>query len=164
MAPSWMWLCVSLLAFGGPPDWGSNGGGWGDTKPTTPAASGWRFACAPGGTTAFGQVSGIADEAMIADYRNGNATTVHARKIPGMRKLSNVTLSAGTDPGWIAAWRAQPSQALSKRECTLSLLSTDGQAVLNVNLHGAVPLILEKSDNGSVARLVLSVDRFDDGT
>src|SRR5262245_44776570 len=43
----------------------------------------------------FSDVSGIGTEITIAEYRNGNEPENHVRKIPGVHKVSDVTLKRG---------------------------------------------------------------------
>lgn len=43
----------------------------------------------------FSDVSGLGTEITIAEYRNGNDPENHVRKIPGIHKVSDVTLKRG---------------------------------------------------------------------
>ena len=50
------------------------------------------------GSDAFGgfsDVSGIGTEITVAEYRNGNEKENHVRKVPGVHKVSDVTLKRG---------------------------------------------------------------------
>jgi phage tail-like protein len=43
----------------------------------------------------FSDVSGIGTELTVAEYRNGNEKENHVRKVPGVHKVSDVTLKRG---------------------------------------------------------------------
>src|SRR5262245_33340521 len=43
----------------------------------------------------FSDVSGLGSEVTIAEYRNGNDLENHVRKVPGVHKVSDVTLKRG---------------------------------------------------------------------
>jgi phage tail-like protein len=43
----------------------------------------------------FSDVSGIGTEITVAEYRNGNEKENHVRKVPGVHKVSDVTLKRG---------------------------------------------------------------------
>ena len=48
-----------------------------------------------GGPGGFSDVSGLDAEITVAEYRNGNDTENHVRKIPGVHKVGDVTLKRG---------------------------------------------------------------------
>lgn len=162
MASSWVWLCFSLLAFAGPPpDWGSSPGA-SDSKPGAGGSGAWRLACSPGGTASFseGSGAGIGQGTSMDQYRAGGVGNQRWAP-PGLSKNSDLVLKGGSDPGWLAAWTARSSRSISQRECSLSLMSTDGQAVQTFTLHRAFPKSLDKSDRGVVTKLVLAVEGVD---
>src|SRR3954463_10410211 len=43
----------------------------------------------------FSDVSGLGTEITVAEYRNGNEPENHVRKVPGVHKVSDVTLKRG---------------------------------------------------------------------
>ena len=43
----------------------------------------------------FSDVSGLGTEVTVAEYRNGNERENHVRKVPGIHKVSDVTLKRG---------------------------------------------------------------------
>lgn len=52
----------------------------------------------------FTEVSGLATETEVIEYRDGNDPNQTARKIPGMHKVSNVTLKRGIISGNTELW------------------------------------------------------------
>jgi phage tail-like protein len=91
----------------------------------------------------FSDVSGIGQEFLVAEYRNGNDPENHVRKVVGLHKVSDVTLKRGlidsrTIWDWIDAVRTQGSNA--RRQVTIALFDESGQEQQSWTLQGCVPM------------------------
>jgi phage tail-like protein len=118
----------------------------------------------------FSDVSGIGTEMTIAEYRTGVDKLNHVRKVPGMHKVSDVTLKRGivnsTDLWtWIAQVRKTGPAA--KREVVITLRDEAGTTVQSWKLRGVVPMkytgpTLAAKGGGDVAmeELVLSAEEL----
>ncbi|GAB4280644.1 MAG: hypothetical protein Kow0092_36270 [Deferrisomatales bacterium] len=91
----------------------------------------------------FSDVSGLGTEITIAEYRNGNDRENHVRKIPGMHKVSDVTLKRGIISSkdlwdWIQIVRTKGVEG--QRDVSITLMDESGQnAVQKWVLRGVVP-------------------------
>ncbi|MEB3360957.1 MAG: phage tail protein [Synechococcaceae cyanobacterium] len=118
----------------------------------------------------FSDVSGIGTEMTIAEYRTGVDALNHVRKVPGIHKVSDVTLKRGIVNSsdlwqWIAQVRKQGPAA--KREVVITLRDEAGTAVQSWKLRGVVPMkytgpTLAAKGGGDVAmeELVLSAEEL----
>jgi phage tail-like protein len=119
----------------------------------------------------FSDVSGLSTDITVAEYRNGNDRVNHVRKVPGMHKVSDVTLKRGivnsTD---LWAWISQTRTAsvAAQRAVTVTLLDEARAAVQSWRLRGVIPMkysgpTLAAKGGGDVAmeELVLSVEDFE---
>lgn len=125
--------------------------------------------------TAFGgfsDVSGLGVEITLAEYRNGNERENHVRKVPGIHKVSDVTLKRGIINGtdfkaWIDDTRRSGTAA--KRNVVIKLFDETGTAeVQSWRLLGVVPSkytgpTLAAKGGGDVAmeELTLSADAIE---
>jgi phage tail-like protein len=106
----------------------------------------------------------------IAEYRTGVDKLNHVRKVPGMHKVSDVTLKRGivnsTDLWtWIAQVRKTGPAA--KREVVITLRDEAGATVQSWKLRGVIPMkytgpTLAAKGGGDVAmeELVLSAEEL----
>ena len=119
----------------------------------------------------FSDVSGLSSDITVAEYRNGNDRVNHVRKVPGMHKVSDVTLKRGivnsTD---LWAWVTQTRTASvgAQRAVTVTLLDEARNAVQRWRLRGVIPMkysgpSLAAKGGGDVAmeELVLSAEDFE---
>ena len=119
----------------------------------------------------FSDVSGLSSDITVAEYRNGNDRVNHVRKVPGMHKVSDVTLKRGivnsTD---LWAWVSQTRTASvgAQRAVTVTLLDEARNAVQRWLLRGVIPMkysgpSLAAKAGGDVAmeELVLSAEDFE---
>jgi phage tail-like protein len=116
----------------------------------------------------FSDVSGIGTENTVAEYRNGNDPENHVRKVPGVHKVSDVTLKRGIVNSadlfeWIEAVRR--TGVVAQRTVTITLRDEASQPVQTWTLRGVVPLkytgpTLAAKGGGDVAmeELVLSAE------
>jgi phage tail-like protein len=116
----------------------------------------------------FSDVSGIGTEITIAEYRNGNEKENHVRKVPGVHKVSDVTLKRGIINSkslfdWIA--QARVSGPAAQKTVTVTLLDEAQSPVQSWVLRGVIPMkytgpTLAGKGGGDVAmeELVLSAE------
>lgn len=116
----------------------------------------------------FSDVSGIGTEMTIAEYRNGNEKENHVRKVPGVHKVSDVTLKRGIVNSqslwdWIKLARTQGVGA--QKNVSITLRDETGKDVESWLLRGVVPMkytgpTLAGKGGGDVAmeELVLSAE------
>jgi phage tail-like protein len=91
----------------------------------------------------FSDVSGLVTEMTVAEYRNGNDKENHVRKIPGVHKVSDVTLKRGiVNSSDLFDWIEQTRRTgiLAKREVVITLRDEAGNPVQAWKLKGVVPL------------------------
>ena len=117
----------------------------------------------------FSDVSGLGTELTVAEYRNGNDPENHVRKVPGVHKVSDVTLKRGiinsTDL-WLWVNDVQINGPNGKREVvTITLRDEAGNDVQRWSLKKVIPLkytgpTLAAKGGGDVAmeELVLSAE------
>lgn len=119
----------------------------------------------------FSDVSGLGTELTIAEYRNGNDPENHVRKVPGMHKVTDVTLKRGivnsaTLWQWIKETHTQGPA--TRQDVTVTLLDEARDAVQTWTLRGALPmkytgptLAAKGGTDVAMEELVLSVEGFD---
>src|SRR5690606_40799366 len=74
----------------------------------------------------FSDVSGIGTELTIAEYRNGNEKENHVRKIPGVHKVTDVTLKRGiVDSESLWEWIKESRTAGPAAQKTVSITLLD---------------------------------------
>jgi phage tail-like protein len=118
----------------------------------------------------FSDVSGIGTEMTIAEYRTGVDALNHVRKIPGIHKVSDVTLKRGiVNSSDLWQWIAQVRKTgpAAKREVVITLRDEAGSPVQSWKLRGVVPMkytgpTLAAKGGGDVAmeELVLSAEEL----
>ena len=91
----------------------------------------------------FSDVSGLSTEITVAEYRNGNDLLNHVRKIPGIHKVSDVTLKRGiidskTIWEWIKQVRTEGVGA--QKQVSITLFDESRQPVQKWILQGVIPL------------------------
>ena len=116
----------------------------------------------------FSDVSGLSTDITVAEYRNGNEKENHVRKVPGMHKVSDVTLKRGivnsTDLwAWVNDVRHNGPSA--KRTVVITMLDEARNPVMAWSLSRVFPMkysgpTLAAKGGGDVAmeELVLSVE------
>jgi phage tail-like protein len=119
----------------------------------------------------FSDVSGLGTEMTIAEYRNGNEKENHVRKVPGVHKVSDVTLKRGivnSQDLWAWIEDVRLNGPLAQREVVITLRDEAGKDVQSWTLHGVVPTkyggpTFAAKGGGDVAmeELVLSAEGLD---
>ena len=122
-------------------------------------------------TAGFSDVSGLATELTMAEYRNGNEKVNHVHKVPGLHRTGDVTLKRGiikSDDLWNWINDSRTAGPAAKRTVVITLLSESGEPVQGWKLHGALPLrytgpTLAAKGGGDVAmeELVLSAEELE---
>jgi phage tail-like protein len=116
----------------------------------------------------FSDVSGLGTEIPVAEYRNGNEKENHVRKVPGVHKVSDVTLKrglVGTDDLWKWITDVRRTGVDGQRDVVITLRDEAGEDQMRWLLHGVVPTkwtgpTLAAKGGGDVAmeELVLSAE------
>ena len=119
----------------------------------------------------FSDVSGLGLEISMAEYRNGNERENHVRKVPGMHKISDVTLKRGivnSDDLWEWIKQTRRSGPQARRDVVITLRDEAGDNVQSWTLRNVVPMkytgpTLAAKGGGDVAmeELVLSSEGID---
>ncbi|HEY0015881.1 MAG TPA: phage tail protein [Longimicrobium sp.] len=119
----------------------------------------------------FSDVSGLGTETTIAEYRNGNDAENHVRKVPGVHKVSDVTLKRGIVSSadlWEWIQNVRRTGPLAQRNVVITLRDETGSDVQSWTLRGVVPLkytgpTLAAKGGGDVAmeELVLSAEALE---
>src|SRR5512133_3213523 len=98
------------------------------------------------GSEAFGgfsDVSGLGTELTIAEYRTGADPENHVRKVPGVHKVSDVTLKRGIiNSGTLFAWirSVRTSGVAAQKQVSVTLLDEARNPVETWVLRGCVPM------------------------
>jgi len=92
----------------------------------------------------FSDVSGIGTELTVAEYRNGNEKENHVRKVPGVHKVSDVTLKRGIVDSksvfdWIKETRTTGVNA-KKKSVTITLHDEAQTKVQSWILANVIPM------------------------
>lgn len=112
-----------------------------------------------GGTrVSFSEVSGLAIEHGVVEYRDGSSPEFAVVKMPGMEKYNNIVLKRGIIKGdnefyqWVNTIRLNQ---VERRDVVISLLDESHSPVMRWKVKSAWPVKLEgpalKSDGNEVA-------------
>jgi phage tail-like protein len=97
----------------------------------------------------FQEVSGLATETQVIEYRAGNSPIFSSTKMPGLAKISNVTMKRGIFAAGNAFWNwhnAIKRNSIQRRTVTISLLDQQGQPTFVWTLSNAFPTKLSSTD------------------
>jgi phage tail-like protein len=110
------------------------------------------------GSPKFQEVSGLESEAEVIEYRRGGSPVFAPIKMPGLRKIGNVTLRKGvfvSDRSFWTWFEAIKLNAIERATITISLLDESGNPTMVWTLHNAFPTKVTatdlKSDGNEVA-------------
>ena len=119
----------------------------------------------------FSDVSGLGTEITVAEYRNGNEPENHVRKVPGVHKVSDVTLKRGivnSSDLWTWISDVRRFGRSKQRDVVITLRDEAGKDVQSWTLRGVTPLkytgpTLAAKGGGDVAmeELVLSSEALE---
>ena len=96
-----------------------------------------------GSRIAFTEVSGLNIEIETVSFRDGSSPEDSERKIPGLRKFSNITLKRGMVKGdneffnWI---NSRQMSSIEKRDLSISLLDEQHQPAITWKVKNAFPV------------------------
>lgn len=99
-------------------------------------------------TSNFSEVSGLTMEAEAIEYRGGADKALSVRKIPGLKKFSNVTLKRGIAPaeagnGLFEWFNSIQAGSVARRDVTVSLLNEERTPVMTWKISSAWPVKIE---------------------
>jgi phage tail-like protein len=104
-----------------------------------------------GGTNlGFSEVSGLAVETQVIEYRDGYSPDYSTIKMPGMQKYGNITLKRGVmekDNEFFTWWNTHKLNQIERRDITISLLNENHEPVVVWKVRNAFPV---KVDGGSL--------------
>lgn len=120
----------------------------------------------------FSDVSGLSTDVTVAEYREGTDKENHVRKVPGMHKVSDITLKRGIiDSGSLWEWIKEVRKfgIAAQRNVTITMMDESNQnAVQSWFLRGAVPmkysgptLAAKGGSDVAMEELVLSIEALD---
>jgi phage tail-like protein len=96
-----------------------------------------------GVSASFSEVSGLAMEAQVIEYRGGNSKVFSTVKMPGLKKVPDVTLKKGVAAtnSPVFAWFQSASLAgVVRKDVTISLLDEAGGVTMSWTLSKAWPV------------------------
>ncbi len=118
----------------------------------------------------FSDVSGLGTELTLAEYRNGNDQENHVSKVPGVHKVTDVTLKRGIiDSSGMWEWinESRTAGPAARKNVTITLMNEAREAVQAWTLRGVLPMkytgpTLAAKGGGDVAmeELVLAAEGF----
>ena len=99
-------------------------------------------------TSSFSEVSGLTVEAEVVEYRGGADPQLSTRKMPGLKKFSNVTLKRGIAPaeagnGLFDWYNSIAAGTVARRSVTVSLLNEERDPVMTWKIKEAWPVKIE---------------------
>jgi len=124
---------------------------------------GFHFIVDWGGTRiGFTEVSGLAVETEVIEYREGSSTSYNKRKLPGLTKYPNITLKRGVFLGdfemydwWKNTVFFQEGAGKFRRDISIRLLDEEHQPVISWLLQKAWPCKVEFADLKADANEIL---------
>ncbi|MDX2304726.1 MAG: phage tail protein [Microscillaceae bacterium] len=99
-----------------------------------------------GKNVGFSEVSGLTQEIQIIEYRSGVDTMHATSKMPGIRKVNNITLKRGISAGdneffkWLSTVKLN---TIERRDITVSLLNENGDPLMVWKILRAFPIKVE---------------------
>ena len=94
----------------------------------------------------FSEVGGLSGDGDVVEYREGTDVPLTVRKMPGLRKFSNVTLKRGIVKSdndffkWLATIKLN---TVERRDLTISLLNEEHEPVMVWKVQRAFPVKVE---------------------
>jgi phage tail-like protein len=103
-----------------------------------------------GGTKiGFTEVSGLDVETEVIEYRHGASPEYLKTKMPGMQKVSNITLKRGTfasDNQFYEWWNTVKLNTIERRDIIIKLLNEDHDPVITWKVKNAWPTKVQSTD------------------
>lgn len=94
----------------------------------------------------FSEVSGLTQENQAIEYRDGSSPEYSSKKMPGLRKFSNVTLKRGimkSDNEFFKWLSTVKLNTVERRNIIISLLNEEHSPVMVWKIHNAFPVKVE---------------------
>ena len=101
-------------------------------------------------TVVFSEVSGLAVQHEVIEYRYGESKSFSMLRMPGMQKFENITLKRGSlasDNSFFEWWNSALLNKIERRTVIISLLNEDHEPVVTWKVKNAFPI---KVDGGSL--------------
>jgi phage tail-like protein len=101
------------------------------------------------GNPVFQEVTGLETESQVIEYRRGDNPAFAPIKMPGIRKVGNVTLKKGVFVKDQALWdwfSAIKMNTIDRSTITISLLDESGSPTMIWTLHEAFPVKVTATD------------------
>lgn len=120
-----------------------------------------RLSLAGGAVAAFREVTGLDSETEVVEYREAGSAEI--RKVPGVLKWSDVTLSRyADDDTTLFEWRESviAGEAEARTDGCIELIDFEGQPIARYNLKGAWPAkysVSQTTDSGSIEAAIESI-------
>ncbi len=102
-----------------------------------------------GARIGFTEVSGLAVENEVIEYREGSSKEYGKVKMPGMQKYGNITLKRGTfksDNEFFLWLNTVKLNTIERRDLTISLLNEEHEPVVVWKIKNAWPVKVEATD------------------
>jgi phage tail-like protein len=97
----------------------------------------------------FSEVTGLESEVQVIEYRHGNSPVFSPIKMPGLKRVGNVTLRKGilTRHQMVTDWFNQTRlNIIQRRTVTISLLDEAGSSKMTWTLTNAFPTKVSATD------------------
>lgn len=111
-----------------------------------------------GVSLAFSEVSGLAVETQVIEYRDGLSPVYSTQKMPGMQKFGNITLKRGVlkaNNEYFDWWKTVKLNTIERRDISISLLDENHEPVMVWKVRNAWPTKVDgpslKADGNEVA-------------
>lgn len=102
-----------------------------------------------GSPVQFQEVSGLATETQVIEYRHGNSPEFSSIKMPGLAKVSNVTLKKGIftkDNAFFAWYSTIKMNTIKRSTVVIKLLDEQGRPTMVWTLNNAWPTKIQGTD------------------
>ncbi|MFO1225432.1 phage tail protein [Roseateles sp.] len=102
-----------------------------------------------GVSASFSEVSGLSAETQPIEYRAGDSKTFSVLKMPGLKKVSDVTLKRGvtTNPSALIAWiQSSKLNEVQRKPVTIELIDEAGGTTMSWTLSNAFPTKITGTD------------------
>jgi phage tail-like protein len=97
----------------------------------------------------FSEVSGLDSDTASIEYRHGNSPVFSVIKMPGLRKVGNVTLKKGIfvkDNKFWTWYNSIKLNTIQRQTVTIKLLDETGQPTMTWTLNNAWPTKIQGAD------------------
>ena len=100
-------------------------------------------------TIRFSEVSGLDTEKQIIEYRHGDSKSYFPRKMPGLGKVSNVTMKRGVFVGDTTYWEWYSQiklNTIKRKTVVVNLLNENHEPTMTWTLKNAWPTKITSTD------------------